>query len=68
MEGVIVIRLVCSKCNHIWYTSNTRANQKCGDCGGILHETELIVSKEIETNKEVESERINSKVIFVDFK
>lgn len=43
-----MIKLICQKCNHIWYTANTTPNQKCGECGGFLKEIEMINSKEIE--------------------
>jgi hypothetical protein len=38
MRGIIMIRLVCEKCAHIWYTSNTSINQECDACGAILIE------------------------------
>lgn len=33
-----MIRLVCKKCGQVWYTANTRPNQKCASCGGDLIE------------------------------
>lgn len=31
-----MIKLVCEKCDHVWYTSNTKDNQKCCACGERL--------------------------------
>lgn len=42
-----MIRLVCEKCAHIWYTSNTSINQECDACGAILIELGIDV-KDIE--------------------
>lgn len=47
-----MIRLICEKCSTVWYTANTRPNQKCGDCGGNLIEEDLIIPKDIEMKKE----------------
>lgn len=47
-----MIRLVCKKCAHIWYTSNTSINQECDECGEILIEI-AIDAKEIETTSAV---------------
>ncbi|MBK5240645.1 hypothetical protein [Clostridium sp.] len=47
-----MIRLVCEKCDHIWYTSNTSINQKCDECGEILIELG-IEAKDIENTPEV---------------
>jgi hypothetical protein len=49
---LIMIRLVCEKCAHIWYTSNTRINQECDACGAILIELG-IEAKDIEKTPEV---------------
>ncbi|MGH4119474.1 hypothetical protein [Clostridium sp.] len=48
-----MIRLVCKKCDHIWYTANTSINQKCDECGGILIEIG-IEAKEIENTSMME--------------
>jgi hypothetical protein len=47
-----MIRLVCEKCAHIWYTSNTSINQECDACGAILIELG-IDAKDIENTPEV---------------
>lgn len=47
-----MIRLVCEKCAHIWYTSNTNINQECDECGEILIELG-IDAKEIENTSTV---------------
>jgi predicted nucleic acid-binding Zn-ribbon protein len=63
-----VIRLICEKCGHVWYTSNTRSNQKCSDCDGHLFETDLINAKNIEKNTTDMSEKKDEcKVIHLDF-
>jgi rRNA maturation endonuclease Nob1 len=63
-----MIKLICEKCSHIWYTSNTKPNQKCNDCGGALSEIELIASKEIERSKEYVSEKKSEdKIIYINF-
>ena len=43
-----MIKLVCEKCAHIWYTSNTSLNQECNECGSRLIEVDFIAAKEIE--------------------
>jgi len=48
-----MIKLVCEKCDQIWYTANTNINQKCCECGEILMEVDFIGSKEIETMSKV---------------
>lgn len=64
-----MIKLICQKCNHIWYTANTRPNQKCGECGGYLRETELICAKEIEKTQVIANEKKNEcTIIHIDFK
>lgn len=69
LGGTIVIKLICQKCNHVWYTANTRPNQKCGDCGGYLRETELIRAKDIDKNYEAADEKKDDcKIIHLNFK
>jgi hypothetical protein len=64
-----VIKLICQKCNHVWYTANTRPNQKCGDCGGYLRETELIRAKDIEKNcNDADEKKDECKIIHLSFK
>lgn len=48
MEGDILTKFICKKCGMIWYTSNTKQDQKCDECGSVLleydnylYETEL---------------------------
>lgn len=33
-----MIKLICKRCGETWYTANTKPNQKCSDCGGVLVE------------------------------
>ena len=33
-----MIKLICENCEHVWYTSNTKNNQKCCACGERLIE------------------------------
>ncbi len=47
-----MIKLICKKCGEVWYTANTRPNQKCSGCGGNLVEEDFIFPKDIETKKE----------------
>ncbi|MGV8984572.1 hypothetical protein [Clostridium sp.] len=49
-----MIKLVCEKCAHIWYTSDTSINQKCDECGERLIETDFINVKEIEKTPTIE--------------
>jgi hypothetical protein len=64
-----MIKLICQKCCHIWYTANTSSNQKCNDCGGCLLETELISAKSIENNSDSTDEKKDEcKIIHLNFK
>jgi hypothetical protein len=54
-----MIRLVCEKCDHIWYTSNTSINQKCDECGEILVELG-IDAKGIENSETVACNTVTS--------
>lgn len=40
-----MVKLICKKCGKIWYTSNTKPDQKCSDCNGILVEDTLFNSE-----------------------
>lgn len=64
-----MIKLICQKCSHVWYTANTRPDQKCSDCGGYLREIELINAKDIEKVSEGTDEKKDEcKVIHLNFK
>jgi hypothetical protein len=68
-KGPIMIKLICEKCRHIWYTANTRPNQKCSDCGGYLCQTELIDAKYIEKYSDcIDVKKIECKIIHLNFK
>lgn len=45
-----MIKLVCKKCGKIWYTSNTKPNQVCSNCGGLLAEDNLLNTVNINDN------------------
>jgi len=47
-----MIKLVCEKCTHTWFTANTSINQRCCDCGEKLIEVDCIRAKEIEKSTE----------------
>ena len=49
-----MIKLVCEKCDHVWYTSNTSDNQHCDECGERLIEVDFINVKGIENVSTVE--------------
>ena len=49
-----MIKLVCEKCDHVWYTSNTSDNQECDECGERLIEVDFISIKGIENKSPVE--------------
>lgn len=40
--GLIMIKLVCENCAHVWFTSNTSNDQECDDCGERLIEVDFI--------------------------
>jgi hypothetical protein len=62
-----MIKLRCEKCGEAWYTANTRLNQKCSECGGLLVEEELdlIKSKEVVIKPE-HSKNCGSKIIHLN--
>lgn len=61
-----MIKLICKKCNKAWYTANTRSNQRCSDCNGLLVEEELDLSKSNNIIVKPEpSENGESKVIYL---
>jgi rRNA maturation endonuclease Nob1 len=36
-----MVKLICQKCNKVWYSSNELDGQKCSECGGLLKKSEL---------------------------
>jgi hypothetical protein len=63
-----VIKLICKKCDQAWYTSNTRSNQKCSECGGTLIEESLITSGNKPNKNKLSIEREDkSNVMYVDW-
>ncbi|ERI93002.1 hypothetical protein HMPREF1982_01959 [Clostridiales bacterium oral taxon 876 str. F0540] len=62
-----MIKLICKECGEEWYTANTRSNQKCGSCGGILVEEDFIPSKDIESDEHNDTKSKNEcKVIYLN--
>ncbi|MFL0248334.1 hypothetical protein [Candidatus Clostridium stratigraminis] len=63
-----MIKLKCKKCGQAWYTANTRLNQKCSECGGLLVEEELnfIRSEEVSIKPEP-SKNCGPKVIHLNW-
>lgn len=63
-----MIKLICKKCGQAWYTANTRLNQKCSECGGLLVEEELdfIKSKDVLMDCEL-TKNCESKVIHLNW-
>jgi rRNA maturation endonuclease Nob1 len=45
-----LIKLICKDCNQVWYTANTKPDQKCSYCGGALQEVKLILDEDTEKN------------------
>lgn len=57
-----MIKLICKNCGEVWYTSNTKPNQKCSDCGGALIEDTLF-NASTDGGTEPENKTSGSKII-----
>jgi|GEM_PF-3568822 len=57
-----MIKLICSSCSSVWYTANTKLNQKCSDCGGLLIE-DILLSSSVKKDKSDIEKIYESKII-----
>lgn len=65
--GFNMIKLICTQCGRSWYTANTKPNQRCSECDGLLVEVELEYLKPKDIISEPQSVKdTDSKVIFLD--
>jgi transcription initiation factor IIE alpha subunit len=52
----------------VWYTANTRSEQRCDSCGGKLKEVDLIASKDIDASGTSSIEKKDEcKVIYLTY-
>jgi transcription initiation factor IIE alpha subunit len=60
-----MIKLICKRCGETWYTANTKPNQKCSDCDGVLVEDTSFTDKDKKDNQDIKTSS-QPKVIHLD--